>query len=171
MSDRTDSGIERTVTLPELPKLSGIAFEDILDIHDYLRRLNEAIATFHDQLAGRINEFLTFQEWQEATPDQITGDHNNYPLVEGMVQRLSSDAPRTVTGLLAPQVARLVICLNVGASNNISFLHQSLLSDAENRIITASGATLVLAAAQSVAFWYDLGTEAVPVNRWRQLTL
>jgi hypothetical protein len=170
MSGRTDSGIERTVTLPELPKLSGIAFEDILDIHEYLRRLNEAIAAFHDQLAGRINEFLVFQEWQETTPDQITGNQNNYPLVEGMVQRLSSDAPHSITGLLAPQVARLVICLNVGF-DDISFLHQSLLSDAENRIITATGARLVLAAAQSVAFWYDPGIEASPVNRWRQLTL
>jgi hypothetical protein len=161
------SGIERTVTLPEIPKPSP---ESDHAVYQYLHRLNEAIAAFHDELAGRINEFLTFQEWQETTPNQITVDQNNYPLVEGMVQRLSSDAPRTVTGFLAPQVARLVVCLNAGSSN-ISFLNQSGLSDAENRIITATGATLVLAAAQSVAFWYDPGTEASPVNRWRQLTL
>jgi len=41
--------IDRTITLPELPKKQ----EDILL---YLAQLHQAIASAHDQLAQRINE-------------------------------------------------------------------------------------------------------------------
>jgi hypothetical protein len=168
-----DSGIERTITLPDLSllKLSGLNnLEDALAIKDHLRQLHESIAAAHDDLAKRINEFIVFQEWGETTHAQFTADQNNYNLGDGVVHRLSSDASRAVTGFLAPVVARFVVCLNVGAQN-ITFPHQSASSDADNRIITATGATLTLASAQSVAFWYDLVPEASPVRRWRQLTL
>lgn len=164
----SDSGIERTVTLPELPKLSGLDREDILDIQDYLKRLSESIAAFHDQLAGRINEFLTFQEWQEITPAQITADQSNYALDDfGIVHRLSADAPWTIHGIVAPQVARFVILLNAGAQT-LSIPHQSVSSMAENRVITATGATLTLSGNQSAALWYDIDPGTL---RWRQLML
>ena len=162
----SDSGIERTVTLPEVPKLSGTETEDFVNIQDYLRRLNESIAAFHDQLAGRINEFLTFQEWQEITPADLSVDQSNYALDDfGIVHRISASAPVTIHGIVAPQVARFAILLNVGAQT-ISCPHQSGTADAANRFLIFDSSTRAIPANQSMSIWYDLVT-----LRWRQLML
>jgi len=163
-----DSGIERAINLPRL--LSAVELSDPKLLFSYLQDLHYAIATMYDDFARRINEFLSLVEYGHSNPDTITAAQNDYVLPDGVVHRLASDASRAISGFMAPFMGRFVVCLNIGAFD-VTFLHQSGLSFAENRIITVSGGTITLTPGQSTAFWYDIGTDLVPVNRWRQLSL
>ena len=96
------------------------------------------------------------------TPAQITSDQNNYAIGSNIVQRLSADAPRVITGFVASSGALKIIC-NVG-SNTISIDHDSSSSDVANRIYMQAGTALSLTADQSAIFWYDTTT-----TRWRQI--
>lgn len=100
-----------------------------------------------------------------TTPAQITADQNNYnPGGSGLYQRWSSDATRSVTGLVftSAQVdgQTHVIC-NVGA-NQITLVNQSASSTAGNRFLTTTGADLAVTANKCADVWYDLTTA-----RWR----
>ena len=162
-----DSAIERTIVLPGIPRLHGGGEDpDVVSIYDHVRELHTAIAAAYDNLAARINEFMYLQDWQHATYAQITADQNNFQLQNAVVHRLSSDAPRAITGILAPAVSRFIICLNDGQFA-ISFLHDDIASDMENRVYLAT-APFDLAPGMSAAFWYDTDPT---VLKWRQLTL
>lgn len=96
------------------------------------------------------------------TPSQITGDQNNYALGSNIIQRLSTDTTRTITGFVAAAGALKIVC-NIGG-NTLSIDHDSSSSDAANRVYTQAATTLNLTANQAAIFWYDVST-----TRWRQL--
>lgn len=96
------------------------------------------------------------------TPAQITADQNNYALAAKVVQRLSTDASRTVTGLTC--TSKVIIIFNVGA-NDLVLANESGSSSAANRIITGTAANLTLAAAGRALLVYDAAS-----SRWRVVT-
>jgi len=150
-------GIERAVILPQLPRIAELPLES------YLRQEGEAIATAYDALARRINEFSYEQQWGSESPTQLTGNQNNYQLGIAIVERLTSDATRFITGFIAPLTENIRVITNVG-SNNIVLANQSTSSLAPNRIITIAGTTVTLAPNDSVTLWYDITTA-----RWREI--
>lgn len=96
------------------------------------------------------------------TPAQITADQNNYSPGSGVHQRWSSDASRSVTGMVPPDgngEGREI--WNVGAQD-IVLVNESASSTAANRWHTATGADLTLAANKCALARYD-GTS----QRWR----
>ena len=101
----------------------------------------------------------------EISPDQLTADVNNFSLPDAILTRFSSNAARTITGFGGAK-AGVKIIANVGA-NNIVLANNSGSSDAENRILTHSGANITLTPGQLAVMCYDF-TSA----RWRagQLT-
>lgn len=110
-----------------------------------------------------------------STPDQLTADQNDYNFLftgttayrtqndEQTLQRLSSDATRTITGIVAKGHSFVYVLANVG-SNSIALANQSSLSAAANRIITGTSGTVTLAAGEMITLIYDSTTE-----RWRCL--
>lgn len=96
----------------------------------------------------------------QVSPDQIVANQNDFPLPEGVLIRLSTDASRNITGFAGARSALTVIC-NVGAQN-IVLIHQSASSSAANRIISHTGADLTINANESVLIVYDFTT-----TRWR----
>ena len=101
----------------------------------------------------------------ETSPEQLTADQNNYSLADAILTRFSTDAARTITGFGGAKAGVKMIA-NVG-SNNLVLANNSASSDAENRILTHSGANITLTGGQLAIMIYDF-TSA----RWRagQLT-
>lgn len=109
------------------------------------------------------------------TAANLTADVDNY---QGMgvgnsqrtVLRVSTDGlgARTITGfdIDATTVREndCIVVVNVG-TENITLADQNASSDAENRIITNTGADLVLAADECAILWYDDTTD-----RWRVIS-
>jgi hypothetical protein len=96
-----------------------------------------------------------------TTLAQITSNQNNYTLPAGIVFRLSADAARDITGFAGTGPGRHVRLFNVGA-NAITLKYQNAGSSASNRIISTSGADIVLAQHEGAELWWDI-TE----DRWR----
>lgn len=96
-----------------------------------------------------------------VTPSQITADQNNYnPTVSGWT-RLSSDAARNVTGLVAGADGEMRVLANVG-SFNITLNHESASSTAANRFTATSAADVTITPGRFVHVIYDATTA-----RWR----
>lgn len=97
-----------------------------------------------------------------STPAQVTANQNNYSpadLAATNVLRVSTDASRTLTGLLAPALAgQTLLLMNVG-SFPLVLSDEDLASTAANRF--ALDGNVTLAAGTSVWLFYD-GTLA----RW-----
>lgn len=99
------------------------------------------------------------------TPAQITSDQNDYApsgLSSVSTLRLSSDAARSITGLVGGSGGRVIIVHNIGA-NPITLINQNTGSTADNRF--SLGADTVLAADTSITLQYDGGS-----SRWRAIT-
>lgn len=112
-------------------------------------------------LATNILAKTPYPTLYEDSPTQLSADVNNYDPGDFGALRMSSNASRTITGIDRGASARLLTILNVG-SQNIVIAHQSLSSDAENRIITATAANVTLGANDSITLYYD-ATD----SRWR----
>ena len=98
------------------------------------------------------------------TPPSITADQNNYAptgFAGNVVLRLSSDAARAVTGIVAGVAGQLLILHNVGAFP-ITLSPENPASTATNRFATGSAVTI--AANQSVLAQYDGVSQ-----RWRAI--
>lgn len=95
------------------------------------------------------------------TPAQITVDQNNYALTNLGVQRLSSDAARNITGIVAAANGSTRLLINVG-SFNLTLVHESASSTAANRFTCSTGANIVLSPNQAADIWYDTVS-----SRWR----
>jgi hypothetical protein len=92
---------------------------------------------------------------REGTPDGVW-----------RLQAHTSD--RTISGILCPQGpsakdGHFLTIINVG-TNKISILNEGAASQPQNRVITGTGATMVLAENQNVTLFYDTFTQ-----RWRAL--
>lgn len=98
------------------------------------------------------------------SPSSITSDQNNYAPESSdyaTFWRLTSDAARTITGIGDPSDGRMIFIANIG-SFNIILANQSGSSDAANRIITGTGASVTVEPDKMVPLIYD-GTTL----RWR----
>jgi hypothetical protein len=98
------------------------------------------------------------------TPAQITGDQNDYNptnAANATFWRISSDAARTITGIVAGKSGQRIILSNIG-SFTITLSNQSTSSGEANRIITGTGSDLSLTADAQRELWYDDTTD-----RWR----
>lgn len=101
-----------------------------------------------------------------STPAEITGNLNNYDLggTAATLYRISSDASRNITGILAPGgnlAVKKILLVNVGA-NDIVLQNENVGSTAANRIITGTGADLTVAADATEELYYDSTS-----SRWR----
>lgn len=105
--------------------------------------------------------FPVFDLSSENTPAQITANQNNYDPGSYDVLRLTSDASRTITGLVGGMKGRRLTLWNVG-SYNIVLAHQSSSSLAVNRIMSSTGANVTLSPNNKKELYYDFTTE-----RWR----
>ena len=98
----------------------------------------------------------------KSEPTQIAATTNNWALDDDYsFYLIDSDAARSVTGIDDGTNGRLAILTNDG-SFDITFVNQSASSDAENRIITGTGADVILGAGATAAFLYDS-----TASRWR----
>lgn len=98
----------------------------------------------------------------QYTQTQITGDQNNYQLVQGFnFYNISSDAARVITGFVAGYDGQQVYVYNAG-SFAITVNNQSGSSTAANRVITGTGANQAVPA--STGFWMTY--KAGSLNRW-----
>jgi hypothetical protein len=98
------------------------------------------------------------------SPAQITSNQNDYAIsTTAHVLRLSTDASRNITGLVAPAGPRRVVIINVGAQNLV-LVNQSASSVAANRVITGTGSDATLSADDVAELIYDSLT-----LRWRML--
>lgn len=96
------------------------------------------------------------------SPSQITSDQDNYnPVSPWRNLRVSSDAARTITGLVAGQDGEERFFVNVG-SFNIILAHESGSSTAENRFLCSTGSSITILPDNRVAIMYDDTTD-----RWR----
>lgn len=98
------------------------------------------------------------------TPTALSGDVNNYSptnLASSFAIRINGGAAdRNITGLATGSDGRLVLIINIGATNTLTLVDQSASSTAANRFLI--GADLVLPINASVFLRYD-GTS----SRWR----
>lgn len=98
---------------------------------------------------------LTLFNRGEISPTQLSADVNDYaPTGIGAVAilRLTSNASRSITGILAGTAGRVLKLLNVG-SNNIVLSDADAGSTAANRF--SFGASITLKAGESAVVWYD----------------
>jgi hypothetical protein len=98
-----------------------------------------------------------------TSPSQISANQNDYAIGTGDIFRVSSDAARTITGIVAGTSGATILVVNVG-SFAITLSHQSASSTAANRIIVPWAGDCVIAASAAVSLYYDGGT-----SRWRVL--
>jgi hypothetical protein len=98
-----------------------------------------------------------------SSPAQIVANQNDYATAGFTRLRLSTDAPRTITGMAGGTDGRILYIVNVGA-NNLTFANEDVGSVAANRIITGHVAPLTVGADEAITFMYD-GTTA----RWRTM--
>lgn len=99
------------------------------------------------------------------SPAQITSNQNDYSpanLAVSTIARLSTDASRNITGLLAPTVNNTLYILNIG-SNNIVLTNANASSTAANRF--DFGGDRTLAAGDGLMLWYDL-----TAARWKAMS-
>ena len=116
---------------------------------------------------GGARSVLGILNSSATTPAQITADQNNYAIPTGssgrMVHRLSTDASRTITGILNEATGDAIWIVNIG-SFDLVLAHQNVGSLAANRIISPTGFDLTLGLDEAAQLWYDQLT-----IRWRIL--
>lgn len=95
------------------------------------------------------------------TPAQIAAHTNDYAPGAARYYRLSSDASRNITGLVAGVSGQECWLVNVGAQN-IVIKHQDAASAEANRFLCNTGADITVAADARVSLVYDATTQ-----RWR----
>lgn len=95
------------------------------------------------------------------SPAQIVATTNDYAPGRATFYRLSTDASRDITGLVAGVSGEDRTAVNVGAQP-IVLKHQNAGSAAPNRFLCGGAADITLAADEIAMMWYDATTA-----RWR----
>jgi hypothetical protein len=111
---------------------------------------------------GTLDHKFAFQLTNIISPAQLTGNTDNWNptgLSAAAVIRLSTDASRNITGIVAQTAGRRIRLRNVGAQNAV--LIHDLTSTAANRFYCPGAANFTLNAKDSVDIEYD-GTD----SRW-----
>jgi hypothetical protein len=100
-----------------------------------------------------------------STPATLSGDVNDYDLGTNTWIRLSGGVvDRIISGIVARTDGHYMIITNVGTTNKISFLNESVSSSAANRIITCVAGTVELHPYESLFLMYDASS-----SRWREI--
>jgi hypothetical protein len=151
---RTNAGSPSGVLTPQF------IGEQVFDTTNLVRYQGNATAANTDWV--RLGE----PRFAAIAPAQITANTDNYDpagLATAKALRLSTDASRNLTGLVAQTNAPdgLLIC-NVGAQDLV--LVHDATSTAANRFYCPGSVNFTLNANDSVGIWYD-----ATVSRWRVL--
>jgi hypothetical protein len=80
-----------------------------------------------------------------ASPAQLTANANDYAPGAGDIFRLSADAARHITGVVAGTDGQAILLVNVG-SHAITLKHESTSSSASNRLTVPWAGDYVMAA-------------------------
>jgi hypothetical protein len=110
--------------------------------------LNPVLSSVTCTTAGRFKARAT-------TPVQITADQNNYNPGTGGFFRITTDASRNITGILAGADGDM-ICLRNAGSFNFVLMNQDGASAAANRIITGTGASCTYLPDETALLQYDI---------------
>ena len=89
------------------------------------------------------------------SPPQITATTNNYNptgLSTCNIMRLSTDATRTISGIVAQESGRIIVLINTGTAN-ITITNEGASSTAANRF--ANGGDTTLGTMETMTIWYD----------------
>jgi hypothetical protein len=108
---------------------------------------------------------LPINVWSVLTPAQITSNQDDYDPGSEMIWRLSTDASRDITGILAGSNGQLRLVVNQGG-NDIVLKHQDASSSAANRFYLKGFADVTLSTRSAIWIWYDGATA-----RWRDIEL
>lgn len=114
--------------------------------------------------AGIVSSTAGRFAMRRTTPAQITSDQNDYNPGTGGFFRIRSDASRNVTGILAGVDGEMIYLANFG-SFNIVLQNLNAGSAAANRILTGTGADVILVPDDTAILIYDSVTAV-----WRQFT-
>jgi hypothetical protein len=106
-----------------------------------------------------------FSYLNDISPTQIVANQNDYAPTghaTAVIFRVSSDAPRSITGLAGGTDGRIVIIHNIGAFD-ITFTNQDVLSLVGNRFLFATNVTIE--PDKSLQIIYDATS-----TKWRRVT-
>lgn len=99
-----------------------------------------------------------------TTPAEITANTNNYePGAGGDIFRLTANAARNITGIVARNDGDAILLINVDSTDAITLKHADAGSTDVNRILVPWEGDYVLAAKGGAALLVYDGT----TNRWR----
>jgi hypothetical protein len=123
---------------------------------------------------GEIDpRYLSEYGWKASltrviTPPQLTADVNNWAptgINTAEVVRASSDASRTITGIVSNAVSgRELLLMNAG-SQSIVLAHENALSSVSNRMVLPGSTNYTIPPGNSVLLWFDSAS-----NRWRLMS-
>lgn len=98
------------------------------------------------------------RETSVISPTQLTANQNNWNptgLSSARIIRISSDAARTITGIVAQPAGTLLTIYNTGSQNIILAHADTVNSSAANVIICPGAVSLTLNGGDSATIWYD----------------
>lgn len=101
----------------------------------------------------------------KGTDHSTTGSQNDVNLGTGTLFRYTGASSATFTGITGGSDGRFIRIMNA-SSSTLTFANESASSTASNRIVTATGADISLAANVTVGLQYDSGA-----SRWRVVVL
>lgn len=100
-----------------------------------------------------------------VTPAEITANSNDYNPGTGDIFRLTANAARNITGIVAGTSGQAILLVNVDSTDAITIKHDSADSTAGNRILVPWSGDYVLAAnGGAVVLIYD-----ATASRWRAI--
>lgn len=112
-------------------------------------------ATADGQVLQRRASVLTWAVPDLAvSPAQLTANQNDYDPGAGTIVRVSSDASRDITGVVAGVSGQRRQWVNVGAQN-VVLKHANGGSAAANQFLNATAADITLAPNEAADTWYD----------------
>jgi len=98
-----------------------------------------------------------------VSPAEITANTNNYAPGNGDIFRLTADAARNITGIVAGSSGQAILLVNVDSTDAITLKHASTDSTDVNRILVPWEGDYVLSAKGGAALLLYDGT----TSRWR----
>jgi hypothetical protein len=122
---------------------------------DLLLRFVKDLNDIRSALRRVVANVPLFDISNENTPAQITSDQNDYVPGNFDVLRLSTDAPRTITGFRGGVKGRFLRLFNVG-TYEITIAQQNALSAVGNRVVSPTGFDIVLNAGGELVLYYDI---------------
>lgn len=98
-----------------------------------------------------------------TSPAEITANTNNYNPGTGDIFRITADAARNITGVVAGSSGQAILLVNVGSTHAITLKHASADSTDVNRLLVPWEGDYVIAAKGGAALLVYDGT----TSRWR----